>query len=97
MKASFPQARERDLSRDWGCIRTWWFATCILPVHAADLPPSGPVVAFRTDTKKVFTIPAGVFIKLPVNGKFVGKESISWCGSPVMVSLEDVEENGIVQ
>jgi hypothetical protein len=52
-------------------------------------------VAFRTDTKQVFTIPAGSLIKLPVTGDLVGIESILWDGNTVMVSREDVEGNGV--
>jgi hypothetical protein len=56
---------------------------------------TGPVVAFRADTKKVFTIPAGTSITLPDNGRAMGVESIVWGGVAVMVSREDVEGNGI--
>jgi hypothetical protein len=51
-------------------------------------------VGFHEDTKQVLTIPAGSMIKLPESQSAVGIESISWGGRPVMVSREDVEDNG---
>jgi hypothetical protein len=53
------------------------------------------VVAFREDTKQVFTIPAGALVRLPESMHRLGIEYTSWGGHPVMVSREDVEENAV--
>jgi len=53
------------------------------------------VVAFREDTKQVVEIPAGALVKLPESMHRLGIEHTSWGGYPVMVSREDVEENGV--
>jgi hypothetical protein len=53
------------------------------------------VVAFRQDTKQVITIPAGALIRLPVSTHRLGIEYTRWGGHTVMVSREDVEQNGV--
>ena len=53
------------------------------------------IVAFDQDTKKVFTIPAGARINLPVSANAAGVVSVQWGGKIVMISREDVEENGL--